>query len=114
MSNSPPPAVNGHKGSAGPPGPRPAAPPSNPWVFASRCLVSAVLLAVYFAGYDALIGPFGRTMLAKVSAVTLLAVLLVAVWWKTIKSDVRWYAPIFITYILAVSDAAYGILDNLH
>jgi hypothetical protein len=52
-------------------------------------------------------------MLTKVVAVTVLSLLLVATWWRTIKTDFRWYAPIFVTYILAVSDAAYGILDNL-
>ena len=37
--------------------------------------------------------------------VTLLGVLLAALWWKVIKADPRFHAPILITYILAVGDA---------
>ena len=110
MNSTPSPAVNGQKSAAGPPG--------DPTAFVLRCVVSVALLIAYFAGFDPLLAALGRIVPAdlppKVVAVTLLTLLLVAVWWKTIKGDVRFYAPIFITYILAVSDAAYGILDNFH
>jgi hypothetical protein len=48
----------------------------------------------------------------RVLAGTILFVLIVAVWWPQIKADPRYHAPILITYILAMADAAYGILAN--
>jgi hypothetical protein len=90
-----------------------------------RFLVSGLLIAGYFAAKDQLLGllkralgeVFGAQMppaLPAVAAVTLLGVLLVAAWWKLVKADPRFHAPILITYILAVGDANYGVLDNLH
>jgi hypothetical protein len=124
MSTTPPPVLPGQKPAAGPPGPRARPPPSpgSPLAVAARCLASAALLAGYFAAYGPITAglDWGLTQIAgapsvaapKVIAVTLLGALLVAVWWKVVKSDARFHAPILITYILAVGNATYGILDN--
>jgi hypothetical protein len=100
----------------------PAQPPRSPAAVTLRFVVSGLLLAVYFAFYAQITGLFaslieavtGHESLAgpKVAAVTLLGILLVAIWWRLIKKDVRFHAPILITYILAIGDAMYGILDN--
>jgi hypothetical protein len=97
----------------------------SPLEIAVRLLVSGLLLAGYFAARDrlldvlhqvlgSLIGPQMPAAVPAVAAVTLLGALLVAVWWKLVKADPRFHAPILITYILAVGDANYGILENLH
>src|SRR5262249_43773516 len=65
-------------------------------------------------GFRALLGTAMPEGLPAVAAVTVLCALLVAVWWKLVKADPRFHAPILITYILAVGDANYGILDNIH
>jgi Na+-translocating ferredoxin:NAD+ oxidoreductase RnfD subunit len=90
---------------------------------AIRFVLSAVIIIGYFVGYawfnqqfadvfHRLTGRYAVLALPKVVAVTFLGVILVAIWWKLIKRDVRFHAPILITYILLVSDASYGILDN--
>jgi hypothetical protein len=109
------------------PGP-PAAPLSRPALLA-RLAVSAALLAAYFAAYGfihdaiekglalvtrALLGAEPGPAGPRALAVTLLGVLLAAVWWKLIKADPRFHAPILITYILAIGNATYGVLDNHH
>jgi hypothetical protein len=115
MSSSPPPAVAARKA----PGP----PAESPSAIAVRVAASAALVAGYFAVYDWLVRLFGGALqplmgtdsappMARALAVTLLGVLLVAVWWKVVKSDPRFHAPILITYILAIGNASYGILDN--
>jgi hypothetical protein len=127
MSTTPA-ALAGDKPPAAPPGPRaapPAKPSSSPLEITLRFLASGLLIAGYFAWkaqfLDLLKGAFGAalggqmpTALPAVAAVTLLGALLVAVWWKVVKADPRFHAPILITYILAVGDANFGILDNLH
>jgi len=97
-------------------------PKASPVVIALRFLSSALLLALYFSFYPQITDLFaslfqavagGESLAApKVAAVTVLGILLVAIWWKLIRSDVRFHAPILITYILAVGDAMYGILEN--
>jgi hypothetical protein len=88
-------------------------------------VASAALLVGYYAAYPAIIDALERLFVAltgappapfapKVIAVTLLGALLVAVWWKVVKADPRFHAPILITYILAVGNATYGILENHH
>ncbi len=47
-------------------------------------------------------------------AITVVFAALVAVWWRFIQRDQRFYAPLLITYILAVGDATFGILLNQH
>jgi hypothetical protein len=39
-------------------------------------------------------------------------VALVAVWWPVVKADPRFHAPILISYILALADAGYGVLES--
>ncbi len=118
-------AGTGQKPAAGPPGPRAVAPPKpslSPIEIALRLLASGLLIALYFLllkdllrkGLGALLGPEMSLAVPAVAGVTLLGALLVAVWWKLVKADPRFHAPILITYILAVGDAQYGILDNLH
>jgi hypothetical protein len=124
MSSTPPPALAGQKPAAAVAGP-PAAPSGGRFAVVARFLASAALLAGYFAAYGPILGLFDRALAAvlgatpdpvagRVIAVTLLGVLLVAVWWKVVKSDPRFHAPILITYILAIGNATYGILENHH
>src|SRR5262245_37538738 len=98
-------------------------PPDPTVAVAARFVVSGALLAVYFMSYGWLIEFLTRALQSvvtiepsspapRVIAVTLLGSALVAVWWKLIKKDVRFHAPILITYILAIGDAMYGILEN--
>jgi hypothetical protein len=102
-----------------------SAPPANrfPIAIAARILVTGLLLVLYFAfytqildlfaaGFRSLAGAETAPATSRVAAVTMLGLLLAALWWKVIKSDVRFHAPILITYILAVGDATYGILEN--
>jgi hypothetical protein len=108
------------------PGPKPAVKPQ-PAGFSTgtavRLVVSAALVAVYFTFHAQLIGwltgllqtltssePTPAT--PRVIAVTALFAVLAAVWWKAIKSDPRFHAPILITYILAMGDISFGILEN--
>ena len=48
----------------------------------------------------------------RVIAVTIVLGALLGVWWKQIRRDPRFHAPILITAILALSDASFGILEN--
>jgi hypothetical protein len=87
-------------------------------------VLSGVVLAVYFVLHNGILDLFTSALrgfiekeaeaalAARVAAVTLLGVLLVAIWWKLVKADPRYHAPILITYILAIGDAGYGILEN--
>src|SRR5438309_10264115 len=95
-----------------PPAP-PAKPERSPVAVAVRFAVSGVLLAGYFILHAQIIEIFTKIIESlagftpalatpRVIAVTVLGVLLVATWWKLIKRDVRFHAPILITYILAV------------
>jgi hypothetical protein len=132
MNPIPSPALAGQRPTTGPPAPRPgppAAPPDSRRTLVARLAASAVLLGAYFAAYgylhdaiERLLGLVTRALLEaeqgpagpRALAVTLLGVLLVAVWWKVVKADPRFHAPILITYILAIGNATYGILDNHH
>jgi hypothetical protein len=125
MNPVPPPVLAG-RGAPAEPRPGPPAPSAGgPLAVAVRFAVSGLLLAAYFVAHENLLqllvgvaqplaGAEQAQPVAKVVAITLLGALLVAVWWKVIKADIRFYAPILITYILAVAHAAYGILDNHH
>jgi hypothetical protein len=132
MNPQPSSALAGQRPSSGPPAPRPGPPAALPggWLaLIVRLAASAALLGAYFAYYNSLrhfiewaLGGVTKTLLNSdpgpagppALAVTLLGVLLVAVWWKVVKADPRFHAPILITYILAIGNATYGILDNLH
>ena len=107
-----------------PPACKPDAQKADTAGFVVRLALSSLLLWAYDQLHDRLISLFagigewltGRSLAdlstPKVLAVTLLAACLLAVWWSLVKKDKRFYAPLFITYILAVADAAYGILEN--
>jgi hypothetical protein len=108
-------------GPSSPPGPSPpvvsAKPTQNRLAFAARLAVTALLLIVYFTLSGKIIGLLGGETAAvapRVIAVTLLGVLLACVWWQLLKSDPRFYAPILITYILALGDISFGILETHH
>ncbi|MFL5341221.1 MAG: hypothetical protein ACJ8F7_13825 [Gemmataceae bacterium] len=108
----------------------PGSPLRSPGAVALRFLASGLLLAAYFVFHAQIIGaftsasqgvakvvskaePVGQSSaLPQVAAVTLLGLLLVVIWWKLIKKDVRFHAPILITYILVIGDVMYGILEN--
>jgi hypothetical protein len=51
---------------------------------------------------------------ARVLLVSLLILGLLITWWRYVASDARWHAPVLITVILAIGDAAYGILEMHH
>ncbi len=119
--NPVPPTLAGHRPTTAPPAGRRA--------LLVRLAASAALLAVYFAAYGPLhdaiaagLRVLGRALLSvepgpagpRALAVTLLGAALAAVWWKVIKADPRFHAPILITYILAIGNATYGILENHH
>jgi len=130
MSTGSPSARAGARPAAIAPGPRtgpPAASPQSPLSIAVRGLLSLAILAGFFAAYtqvidlvtsilhsfsDAEPAVLGRS--ARVIVVTVLGLLLVAVWWRIVKADVRFHAPILITFILAIGNATYGILENFH
>jgi enediyne biosynthesis protein E5 len=107
---------------APPPGAPPVPARANVAGFAVRLAVSGLLLWGYDLVHDRLVAlftefekwitaePTDRT--AKALAVTVLSFCLLAVWWRLVKKDKRFYAPLFITYILAVADASYGVLEN--
>ena len=107
---------------AAPPGPPPAT--SGVGGFAVRLALSGLILWGYQQLHDRIVSLFTGLCervagaepgsLPKVLAVTLLGVCLLAVWWRLVKKDKRFYAPLLITYILAVADTAYGILENHH
>jgi hypothetical protein len=92
------------------------------WAVAARLLVTGVLVLGYFTVYARIIDWLTSALHAltgtepgpapKVIAVTVLGIVLVALWWKTVKTDARFHAPILVTYILAIGDAMYGILEN--
>ncbi|HEX5272902.1 MAG TPA: hypothetical protein VFW33_20535 [Gemmataceae bacterium] len=132
MSTPVSPAAAGQRPTTGPPAPRPApggAAPGSRWAFVARLAVSAALVAAYFYYYAPLHDAIERGLAlltrailngepgpagARALEVTLLGAALAAVWWKVIKADPRFHAPILITYILAIGNATYGILDNHH
>jgi hypothetical protein len=128
MTSKAPPAVATQKPAAGPPGARPASPGASsgsPRTVVVRLLLSAALVAGYFAALSQIVGWFDNALRAltgsetelgpaRALAVTLLDVFLVAVWWRPVKADPRFHAPILITYILQIGDALYGILENHH
>ncbi|HLW66369.1 MAG TPA: RnfABCDGE type electron transport complex subunit D [Gemmataceae bacterium] len=122
MNTNDKPGLNG--AASPPPGKMPPPEPAGDKAVAVavRLLISAVVVICYFVSYSAFtklfldaarrIGFVPDLAVPRVVAVTLLGAILVAIWWKLIKRDVRFHAPILITYILLVADATYGILDN--
>ena len=101
---------------------RPARPPAGPLPVARLGITLAILVG-YFASREAL-KPLlvdvwqsltGLSMAPNAAAAWIVAVLLVglvALWFDLLKRDKRFYAPLLITSILLMGDAAFGILDN--
>jgi hypothetical protein len=48
----------------------------------------------------------------RVLTITLVLGILIGVWWRWIRREPRFHAPILITVILALSDASFGILET--
>jgi len=125
MTPQAPPAATGIRPAPVAP-PRPALPPRSPWVVAARFLATGLILAAYFGLRGTLLDLLGGALdqlerwagldhsaaAPRVAAVTLLGTALVAVWWPVIKADPRFHAPILITYILALANAGYGVLED--
>jgi hypothetical protein len=88
-----------------------------------RVATSLALLVGYFYFRESLVEWLRRTLLEQASVdlkatsigvwlVALLIVSLVYLWRKTLAKDKRFHAPLLITSILLVGDAAFGILLN--
>src|SRR5579859_7277561 len=95
-----------------------AKPERSPVPIALRFLASGLIVTGYFVLYSQIIATIATACESltgvppsletpKVIAVTLLGILLVATWWTVIKRDIRFHAPILITYILAIGDAMF-------
>ncbi len=114
---------------AGPPGP-PAGPAAartgwfSPELFL-RLLVSAVLVLGYYALRGtivrwlepALASVLGKEAGHQIAAVLLVVVLLgvlVLLWRRTLARDKRFYAPLLVTSILLLADAAAAVLETHH
>jgi hypothetical protein len=123
MNSNDKPSLNGAE--CPPPAKMPPPEPASEKAVAAaiRFVLSAVIIIGYFVGYawfnqqfsDVFHRVTGRNAvlaLPKVVAVTLLGIILVGIWWRLIKRDPRFQAPILITYILLIGDASFGILDN--
>ncbi len=94
------------------------------WVgFALRSLATAVVVGGYYWVRDPLnrfvggwyLRTFGASLdptTPRVIGVLLLLAVLVAVWRKLVLCDPRFQAPLLVTTILAVGDAAFNILEN--
>jgi hypothetical protein len=101
---------------------RPARPPARPMP-AVRLGITLAILVGYFASREAL-KPLlvdlwqsltGFSMAPNAAAawyVAALLVALVALWFDVLRRDKRFYAPLLISSILLMGDAAFGILDN--
>ena len=104
----------------------PAAPPrpkTSALSFAWRVVATALLLGTYYWGRAALTGRIGDWLgklpggpldasVPRVVAVIVLLAALLAVWHKLVWGDKRFQAPLLITCILAIGDAAFSILEN--
>jgi hypothetical protein len=80
-----------------------------------RAAATAVLIAGFYAVRGSLLQWFAGTLdpaTVRVIAITAVLGALLAVWWRYVRADPRFHAPILITAILALSDASYGILEN--
>jgi len=102
-------------------GPRPAAQP-NFWDRTIRIVLTIALIVGYFQFHgqfttwlqESVLSRFGevhaKTIDSGLVAVLLLTV--VVIWRKTLARDKRYYAPLLISSILIMGDAAFGILES--
>jgi hypothetical protein len=100
-----------------PPAGRTVRPPTTATEYCIRLAVSGAIIALYLVLHtyfverlQAKLEPGSSTPQAL--AISILFASLVATWWHFIRDDPRFYAPLFITYILLISDATFGILLN--
>ncbi len=87
-----------------------------------RLAASAAFVAAYYwfrttlgAAASGLVTRLGITpdeTFPAVFSMTLLLVWLLAVWWRVVANQPKLHAPILITVILALSDAAFNVLEN--
>lgn len=101
-----------------------AAPAEGGWVdFAVRSVATAAIVGGYYWVREPLgravvswyAGTFGGALdptTPRIVGVLLLLAVLVAVWRKLVLCDPRFQAPLLVTTILAVGDAAFNILEN--
>jgi hypothetical protein len=81
----------------------------------ARAALTAALIGCFYPVRGSLLQWFAGAVdpaTVRVLAVTCVLVALIAVWWKRIRCEPRFHAPILITVILALSDASFGILEN--
>jgi hypothetical protein len=108
---------------SGTPPARLVAPASSPASRLTRLGITAGLVVGFFAFREELkfrlvdlwLSLAGQPMAPNVAAAWLVAALLVglvALWFDVLRRDKRFYAPLLITSILLMGDAAFGILDN--
>lgn len=94
-----------------------------PLAVAARVVVTALLVGSYYFARS----PIGKTLsnlwqsfsgnaidppTQRIVVVTILMLSLVSVWRKLLFRDPRFHAPLLITCILAIGDAAFNILEN--
>ncbi|HWB08677.1 MAG TPA: hypothetical protein VG826_05615 [Pirellulales bacterium] len=104
--------------------PCPASKPDHTWLsFAARGLATGLLVGAYYwvreplsrlitNWYEASVGGSLDPTTPRVIGVLLLLTMLVAVWRKVVLCDPRFQAPLLVTTILAMGDAAFNILEN--
>ncbi len=102
----------------GPVAPAAKQPPTTVAELAIRLGLTAIVVGLY------VVNPFFVSWLHKllnlspgnvaveVVTITILFGMLIAVWWPYVRNDPRLHAPLFITYILLISDASFAILLN--
>src|SRR5262249_23506655 len=83
-----------------------------------RCALTALVLGGYYFVRAFVDDWYARTSsnanaaTPRIIGVTLVLIGLIIVWWRLLKKDPRFQAPLLVTTILAVGDAAFGILEN--
>lgn len=96
---------------------------STEFSFGWRAVVTALLLGGYYWGRAAVTGPIGQVLTRLTGSpvdpslprvVTMIALLgvLLGVWYKLVWKDKRFQAPLLVTAVLAIGDAAFSILEN--
>jgi enediyne biosynthesis protein E5 len=114
--------------SKSPAAPKPATPAggSMSWLgVIIRCAITVLLVGGYYSFREPLAELFGSWYSRAtgqaldpanrwpfIVGVVLMLIGLIAVWWRLLKTDPRFQAPLLITSILLVGDAAFNVLEN--